>query len=398
MPFLVLRASQCLNVNVASASAVTIVFGLGLILLTVDPTSSLQDALLSLVCLIPLCNIIMSKRAWRSSKKTLLPFAVLIVIYCLSTAFAFEIRSLKNAIILICVCFMYTFFRIFRYEILNSKLFAFSVYTLMAIMFLVALASAFTSNDAGFVAMTLLPKNYFGVFFGTISMIGLYLSSRDTLVDCTLKLIAFSFSIFLTAKALDHRTQLVIAVLFPIACFTLVFACKRRSCLIIVFLSIVLVNLLVVWVHTTDNPIREYAVSRQSEITDRRLESGRDVIWPILLNHIEMKPWLGHGGGVLAETFTGLELSAHNQYIQVAIQTGLVGLAAVIWLLFMVFLEAGETEGSGYQRAIGLACISTVILENSLEVFLLQNNIPVALLSWALFGLIGNRGIGSRVV
>ena len=70
-------------------------------------------------------------------------------------------------------------------------------------------------------------------------------------------------------------------------------------------------------------------------------------IWRVTWNAIQGRPWLGYGPDTLGQVFPHFELPgrnavglagafvdrAHNDYLQVAVSSGLLGLAAYLWLL-----------------------------------------------------------------
>ncbi|MCK9488773.1 MAG: O-antigen ligase family protein [Xanthomonadales bacterium] len=62
----------------------------------------------------------------------------------------------------------------------------------------------------------------------------------------------------------------------------------------------------------------------------------RDVIWAAAIEMVRESPWLGHGGGFVADLgdqTRGRNTTTHNQYLMLLIGYGLVGL--IIWLSIM---------------------------------------------------------------
>jgi len=71
-------------------------------------------------------------------------------------------------------------------------------------------------------------------------------------------------------------------------------------------------------------------------------ENMSEEIWPVLIDEIKTRPWLGHGVEVTASDFIASDLSAHNLYLQVTLQTGFLGFITFLGFLlgFMDFVVA----------------------------------------------------------
>jgi O-antigen ligase len=99
--------------------------------------------------------------------------------------------------------------------------------------------------------------------------------------------------------------------------------------------------------------------------------SDRDILWKgasmVWLNH----PILGYGPGTFAEVFPiRNELKDakvggwHNDYIQVSIESGLLGLISFIWLIYsiynQVFIKLRRMKGDKEKRRILLALVAGI--------------------------------------
>ena len=137
----------------------------------------------------------------------------------------------------------------------------------------------------------------------------------------------------------------------------------------------------------------------------------RDVrphLWSLAWGEIVKAPWLGHGFGreIRSEVFmpeTPQELDhpemrhAHNVFVDIALQLGVVGLAVFIALLLALareyrrFLDDPAVAALG---VIGLTMLAGFIVKNVTDDFMHRHN---ALVFWALNGLLlgfGRRGAG----
>lgn len=172
-----------------------------------------------------------------------------------------------------------------------------------------------------------------------------------------------------------------------------------------------------------------------------RLLSGRTSLWSEALDWIAESPWQGQGTGAIiadlekaqelgplmtadeippdprADPFDGLfslqpvtaapisrELgrlgdlhpayntdprSAHNLFLQIAIQTGLPGLAALTALCLSLFISLISKSGAKIQplQCYVAACTALFVYLSAFEVFLLQNVLFWGVFAWILMGI-----------
>ncbi len=79
---------------------------------------------------------------------------------------------------------------------------------------------------------------------------------------------------------------------------------------------------------------------------------ARDLVWT---GHLH------HGLSAFRSSYTNLFVNAaHNDYVQVLVETGLIGLAAVLWFIVEVYragLRNMEGWSRDWSRALGLAAL-----------------------------------------
>lgn len=124
--------------------------------------------------------------------------------------------------------------------------------------------------------------------------------------------------------------------------------------------------------------------------TGKNLQSGRNRMWPELIDAIQLRPWLGYGAGAapgVTYSEAATHLSAHNLYLQTAFQVGMIGLAALTAVLASVFLKvSAQSKHDPAARACS-ALMAGLLVEQSFEVVLTQNNFFLGLGCWVFFGL-----------
>ena len=154
---------------------------------------------------------------------------------------------------------------------------------------------------------------------------------------------------------------------------------------------------LVFLVITYSGPVAEYIYGPLSEwvrlYTGRGIFTGRQEIWPLVLAEIAKAPVWGHGPGVLPSDFMPLRLSAHNYYLQLALQVGFTGVAllmAALASLYHVALKV-RRDGAGLAGALAPAVVLVLMVHQGFEVTLLQNALVIGALQWLLLGLLLGR-------
>ena len=84
-----------------------------------------------------------------------------------------------------------------------------------------------------------------------------------------------------------------------------------------------------------------------------------------------------------------VSMSTHNLFLQVGLQTGIVGMAALAALFasLIVGLVGSREAVIGPTRCLALAVAVTLTVHSAFEVFLLQDNVVVSTIAWLLAGL-----------
>ena len=153
---------------------------------------------------------------------------------------------------------------------------------------------------------------------------------------------AFLVSIFVLLRS----TTIAALVVFIISIFLILFfqmERKRFDLFIILFLGFVLVGSLIVSVIVSNADAIFGSFGRDATI------SGRTLIWPLLINKIQERPWLGYGyntfwkggwEGEVADIWRALIAGfepphAHNGFLEICLDIGLLGLGIfLIWFVF----------------------------------------------------------------
>lgn len=116
------------------------------------------------------------------------------------------------------------------------------------------------------------------------------------------------------------------------------------------------------------------------------VRTPREGFWPVVLDLILAKPYFGYGAGTILRDVSDITFSTHSHFLQVALQTGAVGLAAFILLLAALWVVLHRQEDATL-RALGLAVLTSVIVVNLFGITLLQNAVSIGVLQWTVIGL-----------
>ncbi|QEK13195.1 O-antigen ligase family protein [Crassaminicella thermophila] len=121
----------------------------------------------------------------------------------------------------------------------------------------------------------------------------------------------------------------------------------------------------------------------------KRLETGRIDIWFKLVNSLKENYWFGYGTGVEPSLIDGKGLSAHNLYIQVLFQQGVIGLFLLIFLFFSIIRILFKLRSDKFCK-VTFVIFSGLLMRDFFEVSIIQNNIIISVFIWSLIGISNN--------
>jgi len=153
------------------------------------------------------------------------------------------------------------------------------------------------------------------------------------------------------------------------------------------FILIIALNYFIVAVYPKMYTWRNYYElnNLSLKITGKPLLTGRNTIWSQLIDLISLKPWFGYGSSVVPEDFLSTSLSAHNLYLQIALQTGIIGV--LLLALFLFFVWKSFYKNRHDPKIILVSCFFIgILIHQSFEVTLTQNQFALGLLQWIIIG------------
>ena len=120
-------------------------------------------------------------------------------------------------------------------------------------------------------------------------------------------------------------------------------------------------------------------------LTHQNLYSGRQVIWPYLIDVILRKPW-GYGPGAIPEYFLPIALSSHNLYLQVALQAGFIALFILGAILYSIWVYLSSIPHDMIVRLAGSFLLATLV-HQAFEVDLTQTNLTIGIVIWSILAI-----------
>ncbi|HET7313238.1 O-antigen ligase family protein [Salinisphaera sp.] len=136
---------------------------------------------------------------------------------------------------------------------------------------------------------------------------------------------------------------------------------------------------------------------RVQSLTGQNLYSGRQLIWPAIIEAVRSHSiWLGLGADALASTVMKMQgiyksWSAHDLYLQVYLQAGILGCAALATLFVALWREIRAHAADAWHERTACSFFLGVLAYEAFEVSLLQNNLSVGVVFWMTLGLMASR-------
>lgn len=121
--------------------------------------------------------------------------------------------------------------------------------------------------------------------------------------------------------------------------------------------------------------------------TGRQITSGRQLIWPLVVQQISKHPFTGNGFAITSEQITGTNFSTHNSFLMILLQVGWLGLIPILILLATIALK-GTSGKYTHWRTLFTILMVLVIIHCTFETVLIQNNFRISSLIWLSLGYI----------
>lgn len=121
-------------------------------------------------------------------------------------------------------------------------------------------------------------------------------------------------------------------------------------------------------------------------LVDKRM-STREEAWTPCVDTITEHPWMGMGLGWTSQLPGQQDLSAHSNYLQIGVQTGVPGIIAFVLLLYAIGYALTKPSGEIQFGRIGCALLLAMMVHEGFEIVLTDNMLPFGASVWTLLGL-----------
>ncbi len=122
-------------------------------------------------------------------------------------------------------------------------------------------------------------------------------------------------------------------------------------------------------------------VSDLAQTGGKNFFDGREKIWLFIEDHVSRKIWFGLGAGARIQDISSIPFSASSLYMAILLQAGIMGvcgIVAVLWTLWQTFYMGKHLIWG----RIGASILFGIVIHQTFEVCLTQNQIPVGLFMW----------------
>lgn len=121
-------------------------------------------------------------------------------------------------------------------------------------------------------------------------------------------------------------------------------------------------------------------------LTGKNLFSGRHEIWEAVMLVIFEKPFTGYGMGVRAHDIADIDLTAHNMFLQIILEYGIVGFI-LFWLLLFTIWRLLLKRLDNFAAKWSLCFMTGILVYNTFELTLFQNNYSIAVFQWLIIAI-----------
>ncbi|MCV6978717.1 O-antigen ligase family protein [Mycolicibacterium pulveris] len=302
---------------------------------------------------------------------------VFVGLYALSAAFTYNrSRGLEHTVAVASTATVLLAFVMYGAAFLSFTWFRVLLFTLVTVD-LLAIAVAELPKNATASAM---------VYASAVALVCI-LRRADT-SPRTAWAVALAFFAFSGSLALIYnvRSLIVYSALFLIA-FVCSMKLRSRTYMFIgIFASVATIGAtLWFFLNINTSPLAASLSAKIMELSGHRANSGRDFLWPYILRAAKENPLFGLGAAALPRDFLTTQLSAHNYYLQVYLQVGILGLSVL--LVFLLYLWGILSRANTAAGRFGSALFLMFVIHNGTEVLMFQNATLVSVPAWCAIGI-----------
>ena len=201
-----------------------------------------------------------------------------------------------------------------------------------------------------------------------------------------------SYFILFTALLLmlfSDTRSIIIASIVAIIIYTIwkyITATKLLSTLFFTIFTIIMCIVLFLYPRLPQWSNFYYVEKWMIETTGKSMMSGRDEIWLAVTEVINLSPLLGYGPDTIPSDILVGNYSTHNIYLNIALQTGYIGLLVFFILIYFIFMNLRKNRNHNSGKLVG-AYFFAILVHQMFEITLIQNQLSIGLLQWLVIGI-----------
>ncbi|PKR77782.1 hypothetical protein CEY16_07575 [Halalkalibacillus sediminis] len=228
--------------------------------------------------------------------------------------------------------------------------------------------------------------NLAGVYFFTLLCFQIYAVNRKSIV-LKIVFIAGILMSLLLAYVTSSRTVLL-AILTIIASWVL-FKLSRKLFPYLIYI-VLLFNLVFLYGYglLANSEQANYLNELSREYFNKNFFSGRETIWNKAIEYGLESPFFGHGVGVSPQDFLPEShyVHVHNQYLQIFLESGFIGLALFIFLIIVIWRYLLKNIHLQIVQWSAFIFLGLLVYQNT-EISLFFNMPSIGLLHWFLISI-----------
>jgi O-antigen ligase len=332
-----------------------------------------------------LVNIGMNKYIIRKEMSIYVFSILFISIYLISILNSLNMTSIIMSIQVSMVIFFFWGVVFFPFRLFNFKIGYYIIIIFICFHFCWLILKGFEIPFSG----VMNNPNPFGAFISMILGIFMIFKNNYEKANKYIYLIALIMGLILIYSS-NSRTVWLLILTFVITYFIWPIVIKLKILFNFYFIFITfLLFLVTVWYPKLLYTSLGYKLQDLSRLyTGKNFFSGRQVLWADILNKIGENPIWGYGPATRPSNLNIIDtgLSAHNYYLQMTLQVGILGTIIFLLLLFSIWNYLYIAKYNNTIRIVASLIISMFIYQ-LFEVAFTQNILAVAMLQWFIIGI-----------